>query len=178
VDGGAAVRDIPSRVTIDPLRARRLFGVWLLLVAACSNQGAALLPCPLAVDDYCANASPPCTRHLIPSNPTGSFCAQCGPGCAFSIENCSDGTVGIVTETSSNASSGVSWRKYLYDAVTLNLTAIVDSSSGGTYKPASACVAGPQTLPDHGTCIDNSLPWVCPSAPADAGGHVSDARSE
>jgi hypothetical protein len=160
---------------VDSLRT----SAWLLLLAACSsNQAAAPLPCPRALDDYCMNASPPCARHLTPSNPTGSFCEQCGAACAFSIENCSDGTVSIVTETSSNASSGVSWRKYLYDAVTLNLTAIVDSSSGGTYKASSACIAGPQTLPDHGTCIDNSLAWMCGAAAADAGSHMSDARSE
>ena len=86
-----------------------------------------------------------------------------------------DGTVSIVTELSSSASSGVHWRKYLYDAMTLNLTAVVDANSGtssGTYKPSTACVAGPPTVPDHGTCIDSALPpWSCsvPTPQGDAG---------
>src|SRR5260370_39426698 len=99
------------------LRRIRRIGASLVLLAACSgSEPAAPLPCPRALDDYCVNASPPCARHLTPSNPTGSFCEQCGGGCALSLQNCSGGTGSHVPETSSHASARVSRRGELYGA--------------------------------------------------------------
>jgi hypothetical protein len=99
-------------------------------------------------------------QHIAPSSNVVatelSFCSQCGAPCSknqYSFENCADGTLEVVTEVgASTTSKGLEFLTYLYDAETLNLSAVVDSTSGGTYKASLTCLGGAQTLANHGAC--------------------------
>ncbi len=110
-------------------------------------------------------------QHIAASSDVGatetSFCGQCGAPCSkelYSFENCADGTLGVVTQVgASNATKGLELLTYLYDARTLDLTAVVDSTSGGTYKASLTCLGGAQTLSNHGACASSLLtPFQCP----------------
>ena len=113
-----------------------------------------------------------CVQHVALSSDLGatetSFCGQCGAPCSkeqYSFENCADGTLGIVTQVGvCNPSKGLELLTYFYDATTLNLTAVVDSTSGGTYKPSLTRLGGAQTLSNHGACAASLslFPFQCP----------------
>lgn len=118
------------------------------------------IPCAESLGDYCKQTSSACVQHIALSSDVGametSFCSQCRAPCSknqYSFENCADGTLGIVTQVgASNATKGLELLTYLYDATTLNLSAVVDSTSGGTYKASLTCLGGAQTLANHGAC--------------------------
>jgi hypothetical protein len=113
-----------------------------------------------------------CVQHVALSSDLGatetSLCGQCGAPCSkeqYSFENCADGTLGIVTQVGvRNPSKGLELLTYFYDATTLNLTAVVDSTSGGTYKPSLTRLGGAQTLSNHGACAASLslFPFQCP----------------
>jgi hypothetical protein len=111
-------------------------------------------------------------QHVALSSDLGitemSFCGACGAPCSkeqYSFENCADGSLAVVTQVgASNPTKGLELLTYFYDASTLNLTAVVDSTSGGTYKPSLTCLGGAPTLSNHGACAASlSLyPFLCP----------------
>jgi hypothetical protein len=128
--------------------------------AGCGSSDEPSITCAQSLSDYCKQAGSVCVQHIVPSSNVvtteTSFCSQCGAPCStnkYSFENCADGTLGVVTEVgASTTSKGLEFLTYLYDAETLNLSAVVDSTSGGTYKASLTCLGGAQTLANHGAC--------------------------
>jgi hypothetical protein len=135
-----------------------------------SSNESSSLTCAQSVTDYCKQAPLGCVYHIALSSDVGatesSFCTQCGTPCKaqiFSFEDCADGSLAVATQVgAANASKGVEVLTYLYDASTLQLTAVLDSTTGGTYKASLTCVGGAQTLASHGACAAYILPFTCP----------------
>ena len=143
-----------------------------VLLAACGSSApsAQQIPCQQALKDYCLQASSACVMHLQLSMSVAttetSFCTQCAVPCkgqAFAFENCADGSVTVTTQVGAfNASRGNEFHTYVYDSMTFDLTAVLDSTSGGTYKPSVSCLGGQQTVASHGACAPYFLPFTCP----------------
>jgi hypothetical protein len=108
--------------------------------------------------------------HLQLSSMTGvtesSFCEACGASCKsqlYSFEDCADGTLAVASEVGMSASKGVEFLTYFYDATSLDLTAVIDSTTGGTEKASLTCLGGEQTLSSHGVCAAAYIPdFQCP----------------
>jgi hypothetical protein len=135
-----------------------------------SSSNDSPLPCAQSVTDYCKQAPLGCVSHIALSSDVGateqSFCSQCGTPCKaqiFSFEDCADGALAVATQIgAANTSKGVEVLTYLYDAKTLELSAVLDSTTGGTYKASLTCVGGAQTVSSHGACAAYLLPFMCP----------------
>ena len=143
----------------------------VMSAAGCGSSDEPSISCAQSLGDYCKQAGSACVQHLARSSDVSatetSFCSQCGGPCSknqYSFENCADGTLGVVTQVgASNATKGLELLIYLYDATTFDLTAVVDSTSGGTYKASLTCLGGAQTLANHGACEASLLiPFQCP----------------
>jgi hypothetical protein len=95
-----------------------------------------------------------------------SFCTQCGTPCSgqsYAFEDCADGTVTVETQVGMfTASKGTEFLTYLYDGTTFDLTAVLDSTSGGTYKASVTCLGGAQTISNQGACAPYFYPFKCP----------------
>jgi len=144
----------------------------LLFATACGSSAAAnpSISCMQSLTDYCAPAGTACVKHIQLSTndatTVGSFCTGCGPACkgqSYAFEDCADGTLAVATQVGMpSASKGVEILTYLYDGMTFDLTAVLDSTTGGTYKASVTCLGGAQTLSSHGTCAASLLPFQCP----------------
>jgi hypothetical protein len=142
--------------------------VLALLAPACgsSSPAASTISCAQSLTDYCSAHSGSCVMHLTLSNAMTSLCSQCSAcsGQTFAFETCEDGTVAVVSQVgTANQSQGVELLTYLYDGMTFNLLAVLDSTSGGSYQASVKCLGGAQTVPSHGVCAPFSLlPFKCP----------------
>lgn len=151
---------VPPPLALAPLAALALNG--------CGSTASGSIQCTQSLADYCATA--PCVQHLELSSMTGmtesSFCATCGASCKgqlYALEDCADGTLALASQVGvATASKGVEILTYFYDANSLDLTAVVDSTTGGTYKATLTCLGGEQTLSSHGVCAAYIPPFACP----------------
>jgi hypothetical protein len=129
-----------------------------------------LISCGQSLADYCVRPATACVQHiqLSSSNATSevSFCSQCGTLCKaqiYAFASCADGTLEVATQVGmASASSGVEVVTYVYDGMTFDLTAVIDSTSGGTSAPSLTCLGGAQAVLDHGSCSPTSPPFECP----------------
>jgi hypothetical protein len=130
----------------------------LLYALACGSSSAQLpttIACTQSLADYCAASL--CVQHIELSPVVGdteqSFCAQCGAPCKsqlYQFEDCTDGTLALESQVGmASESKGIDVLTYYYDPETLDLTAVLDSTMGGTYKASLTCVGGPQTVSGH-----------------------------
>jgi hypothetical protein len=148
------------------------------VAAGCGSSQGSTVSCPQSLDDYCGVPGSVCVRHVQLSSSAAtteaSFCTQCGSACGgdlYSFDDCADGTLAVSTQVgAATASKGAEVVTYFYDAMTFELTAVLDSTGGGTYKPSLTCLGGPPTVPNHGVCPQStSVPYLCGSAPGDGG---------
>ncbi len=150
------------------------FALGLILTACGSTSSstpddAPAIACTQALTDFCGTDPSTCAHagnptlptHIDPSSAGTSICNVCGATCSFGIETCGDGTVDIVIQTGMNTTVGTQLLHYKYSADALDLFSVVESTSGvPPYKPTTACLAGPSTVPTPGMCSDNSF-WTC-----------------
>jgi hypothetical protein len=139
-----------------------------LTLSGCGSSASGSIQCMQSLADYCQTS--PCVMHLQLSSDTGivesSFCATCGPSCEgqlYLFEQCEDGTLALATQVGmATANAGVEILTYFYDASSLDLTAVIDSTMGGTDKASLTCLGGEQTLSSHGVCATHMLSFQCP----------------
>ena len=119
--------------------------------------------------DYCATAKPGCVKHLALSMndamTESAFCAACGASCSgqsYGFETCEDLTVKVETQVSASASAGSQYLTYLYDGHSLDLTAVIESTTGGTYKPTASCLGGAPTVSEQSACYPYAAIFKCP----------------
>jgi hypothetical protein len=140
----------------------------MLTLSGCGSSASGSVQCTQSLTDYCQTS--PCVQHLQLSSMTGvtesNFCATCGASCKgqlYSFEDCADGALAVASEVGmQTASKGVEILTYFYDASSLDLTAVIDSTTGGTYKASLTCLGGEQTLSSHGVCAAYIPPFLCP----------------
>jgi hypothetical protein len=143
----------------------------LLFGTACgsSSTDSPSISCAQSLSDYCQEPAAACVQHLQLSSDSSatetSFCSQCAAcsGQLYAFEDCADGTLAVATQVgTASPSKGVEIVTYLYDGMTFNLTSVLDSTTGGTYKASLTCLGGQQTLSSHGTCAAYLVPFKCP----------------
>jgi hypothetical protein len=145
-----------------------------MMLAACGSSGSsspasgASVACAQSLTDYCNQPTSSCVKQLPISmsavTTMSSFCSQCGAPCkgrVFSFNYCADQSIGVATQLGmASQSKGVEILEYFYDP-NFNLTAVVDTTSGGTYKASVTCLGGQQTY-SIPTCAPYALPLMCP----------------
>jgi hypothetical protein len=140
----------------------------MLTLSGCGSSASGSVECMQSLADYCQTS--PCVQHLQLSSMTGvtesSFCAACGAPCKgelYSFEHCEDGTLALASQVGmETGSKGFEILTYFYDASSLDLTAVIDSTTGGTYPASLTCLGGEQTLSSHGVCAAYMLSFLCP----------------
>lgn len=138
--------------------------------AGAAGDGTYTLSCPRSLDAYCAQAVPPCVRHVdlsvAPDDFLGAFCTAPESSASVAFLPCGSSP----TVQASDLVDGVSFeRSYVYDRQG-TLTAVIDrfDDSGAEL---STCVGGPPMLVAS-ACLDAVVAFGC--AGLDAG--VTDAN--
>jgi hypothetical protein len=139
-----------------------LLAVGLFCASACGSS-APTITCAESLADYCSQSL--CVKHIELSASVGSsessFCSQCGAACSkqeYAFQDCADGALEVSTQLgTATESSGIDIVTYLYDANTLDLTAVLHST-----KASLTCLGGQETLSSHGACAPSSPQFQCP----------------